>query len=172
MAAQVDKTVGDGLLWAIGFDDGGGSVTVAGAGNQFVTMGAGSGASGTASWSQSISGFTIGGAYNLTFMLAGECSFCGTQVVTAEATGLTTTMNNFNAPIPSANYWRTWQTFNLPFTADATSETISFISTTRFDVGLDNVNVSQGVSGVPEPATWGLFGVGTAALALLRRRLK
>ena len=165
-------TVGDALLWAIGYADSGGSVAVAGAGNQFVTMGGGVGASGMGSWSESVSGFTIGLAYNLSFMLAGECTFCGTQVVTAKATGVTTTMNNFNAPIPSVNYWRTWQTFNLPFIADATTETISFSSTTQFDVGLDNVNVSQAVSGVPEPATWGLFGAGTAALALLRRRLK
>jgi len=163
---------GDALLWAIGYSDSGGSITVAGAGNQFVTIGGGFGSSGTGSWSQSISGFTIGLAYNLSFMLGGEGTFSGTQVVTAKATGITATMNNFNAPIPSVNYWRTWQAFNLPFIADATTETISFSSTTEFDVGLDNVNVSQVVSGVPEPATWGLFGVGAAAIALLRRRLK
>src|SRR5438270_168764 len=32
---------GDGPEWAIGYADGGGSVTVAGSGNQFVTMGGG-----------------------------------------------------------------------------------------------------------------------------------
>jgi hypothetical protein len=165
-------TVGDALLWAIGYNDGGGSVTVAGAGNQFVTMGGGVGTSGTGTWTQSITGFTIGQAYSLSFMLAGECSFCGGQVVTAKATGVTATMNNYTAPIPSVNYWRTWQAFSLPFVADAATEAISFSSTTQFDVGLDNINVSQVVSGVPEPATWSLFGVGAAALALLRRRLK
>src|SRR5437879_2265649 len=90
--------VGDALLWAIGYHDSGGSITVAGAGNQFVTMGGGFQASGTGSWSQSISGFTIGLAYNLSFMLAGECSTCGNQVVTAKATGATTTMNNYTDP--------------------------------------------------------------------------
>ena len=34
-------SVGDGLLWAIGHTDSGGSVTVAGEGNQFVTLGGG-----------------------------------------------------------------------------------------------------------------------------------
>jgi hypothetical protein len=164
-------TVGDALLWAIGYADGGGSVTVAGDGKQFVTMGGGFNASGNGTWSQSISGFTIGLAYNLSFMLTGECSTCGTQVVTAKATGATSTMNTFNAPIPGVNYWRSWQTFDLPFTADATTEVISFNSTTQFDVGLDNVNIAQVASGVPEPATWGLFGAGAAVLALLRRRL-
>ena len=105
-------------------------------------------------------------------MLAGECSTCGSQVVRAKATGVTTTMNDFNAPIPSVNYWRNWQTFNLLFTADAVTEMISFSSTTQFDVGLDRVNIAEVPSGVPEPATWGLFSVGAAALALLRRRLK
>ena len=37
--------LGDGLLWAIGYVDSGGSITVAGDGNQFVTMGGGSNAS-------------------------------------------------------------------------------------------------------------------------------
>jgi hypothetical protein len=165
-------TVGDALLWAIGYSDTGGSITVAGAGRQFVTIGGGFESAGTGSWSQSITGFTIGQAYNLSFMLAGECSTCGAQVVTARATGVTTIMNNYTAPIPDVNYWRTWQAFSLPFIADATTEAISFSSTTRFDVGLDNVNVSQAISGVPEPATWGLFGVGAAAITLLRRRLK
>lgn len=164
-------TVGDALIWAIGYSDSGGSVTVAGDGKQFVTMGGGP-VTGSGTWTQSVSGFTIGLAYNLSFMLAGECSTCGSQVVTAKATGVTSTTNNYNAPIPNANYWQTWQAFSLPFIADATTEAISFSSTTQFDVGLDNVNVAQVISGVPEPATWSLFGVGVAAMALLRRRLK
>jgi hypothetical protein len=34
-------TVGDGLLWAIGYSYGGGSITTAGSGSQFVTLGGG-----------------------------------------------------------------------------------------------------------------------------------
>jgi len=165
-------SVGDGVLWGIGYTDGGGNITVAGAGKQFVTMGGGFGTLGTATWSQSVSGFTIGTAYDLTFMLAGEGTFSGTQTVTAKAQGVGSTSNNFNAPMSGANYWRNWQSFTLPFTADATTETISFSSTTQFDVGLDNVGISQVQSGVPEPSTWGLFGAGAAVLALVRRRLK
>ena len=164
--------VGDALIWGVGYFDGGGSITVAGDGSQFVTMGGGFNAPGTGSWSQSIGGFTVGLAYRLTFMLAGECTTCGTQVVTAKATGVTSTMNNFSAPIPSANYWRNWQAFSLAFTADAATETISFTSATQFDVGLDNIGITQVASGVPEPASWGLIGAGMAALALLRRRFR
>lgn len=34
-------STGDGLLWAVGYVDGGGSITTAGDGRQFVTMGTG-----------------------------------------------------------------------------------------------------------------------------------
>src|SRR5438105_10378954 len=63
--------LGDGPLWHVGYSDGGGSITVAGAGNQFVTMGGG-GASGTASWDQVVTGFTPGNTYNLNFKMASE----------------------------------------------------------------------------------------------------
>src|SRR5438045_5298263 len=52
-------TVGDALMWAIGYSDTGGSVTVAGDGKQFVTMGGGP-VTGSGTWTQSVSGFTIG----------------------------------------------------------------------------------------------------------------
>jgi hypothetical protein len=163
----------EGPLWAIGYTSaGGGSITVAGDGSQFVTMGGGGAASGTSSWFQAVSGFTIGTVYILTFMLAGEGPFSPGQNVTAEAQGVGSTMNNFTAPTPSADYWRTWQPFSLQFTADATTETISFTSTTQFDVGLDNVGISQAQSGVPEPGTWTLLGAGMVVLALGRHRAR
>lgn len=52
---------GDGPLWGIGYVDGGGSVTIAGAGNQFVPIGGGGGI-GFASWSQTVNGFVSGQA--------------------------------------------------------------------------------------------------------------
>jgi hypothetical protein len=54
---------GDGSLWAIGYVDGGGSVTVAGAGNQFVTLGSGfDNPPAFAAWSQTLTGLTVGGS--------------------------------------------------------------------------------------------------------------
>lgn len=160
----------DGCFWAIGYSDGGGSITVAGAGRQFVTMGGGFSAVGSSTWSQAVSGFTIGGVYALNFMLAGEGTFSGTQIVTAKAQGIGSTMNNFTAPLSPSNYWRNWQPFSLQFTADATTETISFSSTTQFDVGLDNVIISQ--SSVPEPGSLGLMAMGLVAAFALRRRYR
>src|ERR1700676_688327 len=63
-------TVGDALLWAVGYSDGGGSITTAGAGNQFVTLGGGFGPTGTADWSTTITGLSAGGSYILSFMTA------------------------------------------------------------------------------------------------------
>jgi Protein of unknown function (DUF642)/PEP-CTERM motif len=158
---------GDGPHWAIGFADGGGSITTAGEGNQFVTMGGGGAMSGTGTWSQNVSGFIVGVQYVLSFMLAAETTTDLNQVVTAAIIDSGTQQQNFTAPATPANYWRTWQTFNLKFTANATTEQILFSSTTLHDVGLDNVSITQ----APEPGTCALFGAGLAALAILRRRL-
>ena len=67
-------TVGDALLWAVGYADSGGSVTVAGHGNQFVTLGSGCcGAPvGSSAWQSTITGLTPGQTYKLTFALANE----------------------------------------------------------------------------------------------------
>src|ERR1700686_145026 len=65
-------TVGDALLWAIGYSDGGGSVTVAGSGRQFVTLGGGFDATGSATWSTTITGLTAGNSYVLSFDTATE----------------------------------------------------------------------------------------------------
>jgi hypothetical protein len=59
---------GDALLWAIGYP----GVTVAGAGNQFVTLGGGYGEPGSASWTTTITGLTRGKNYELAFKIANE----------------------------------------------------------------------------------------------------
>jgi hypothetical protein len=65
-------TVGDGLLWAIGYSDPGGSVTVAGDGNQFVTLEGGFNVPGSASWSTIVTGLTAGDVYDVEFDIANE----------------------------------------------------------------------------------------------------
>src|SRR5438309_4753485 len=59
--------VGDALLWAIGYSDGGGSITVAGSGNEFVTLGGGFFGSGTGMWTSSITSLVPGNSYVLSF---------------------------------------------------------------------------------------------------------
>ena len=166
---------GDGPHWAVGYNEGGGfEITTAGQGNQFVTMGGGSESVGTGTWSQNISGFTVGLPYIMSFMLASETPSDTNQVVTARVVDgvLGTQQQDFTAPTSSGNYWRTWSTFNFQFTAGATTEQIVFTSTTFRDVGLDNVTINQVQAGVPEPGTWGLIGAGIAALAMFRRQVK
>src|SRR4051794_39289137 len=54
---------GEGPLWGVGYADPFGSITAAGHGNQFVTMGGGGLAVGSASWEQTLTGLTPGGTY-------------------------------------------------------------------------------------------------------------
>ena len=153
--------------WAVGYSDGGGSVTTAGQGNEFVSVGSGNNPFGPgifASWSQDVSGFTVGVQYTLSFMIAGE----NTNLfwpIEAEVIDTSTQSEFFAAPASSADYFRTWQTVTMVFTANAATEEISFTSPTVLGVGIDNVSIQP----TPEPGTWSLLGPGIAALALLRR---
>jgi hypothetical protein len=145
---------GDALLWHVGYSDGGGSITVAGQGTQFVTMGGGSAASGTGNWSQTVAGFTPGTSYALSFQMASEENLAQTITVSFP-TGSSTGPMNFTAPVSSVNYWRTWVNESEIFIATASSVTLQFSATTIFDVGLDNVSVSLAV---PEPSCLALAG--------------
>lgn len=165
---------GDAALWAVGYSDSGGSITTAGDGNQFTTMGCGAtGCVGTTSWSQVIGGFTPGSQYLLTFMIANEHGtvlpqFAISQTVVVDfATGSSTASQSFTAPAPpGANYWRVWLPQSMLFTATASTVTLQFSSTTAYDVGLDNVAITE----VPEPTTTLL--VATGLLAGYRRLRK
>src|SRR5216684_8815167 len=75
---------GDALLWSVGYSDSGGSVTVAGSGKQFVTLGGGFDMVGTASWSTGITGLIPGNAYLLDFMMADENTFSSDQQITVD----------------------------------------------------------------------------------------
>src|ERR1019366_5709522 len=63
---------GDALLWAVGYADGNGSRTTAGAGNQFVPVGGGFDGSGTANRSPRIAAWTPPDTSVLSFMIATE----------------------------------------------------------------------------------------------------
>ena len=149
-------TQGDALLWAVGYSDGSGSITVAGHGNQFVTMGGGDGISGTSGWQQTLAGLTPGASYVLTFDMASEGTFSGPQSITVDfPLGSRTAPVTFTAATSPVNYWRDWEEKTMTFVASASSATLRFSATTVYDVGLDYVRVVS--SAVPEPSSLILY---------------
>ncbi len=166
---------GDGLLWAIGYADGGGSVTTAGAGNQFVTLGGGFDAPGTADWSTTITGLTPATAYVLNFMIATELGTAfepgGPQTMTVGfLSGSSTAPESFTAPDSAAAYWPTWVTENYTFVATGTSAAVDFsVTNQQYDMGLDNVSIASARTVVPEPSSLFLLGSGLALVCVIRR---
>lgn len=158
--------VGDALIWAVGYADGGGSVSTAGDGRQFVTMGGGydqPAQEGT--WTTTVN-VTPGQAYTLSFMLAaeGEIPTQNVQVTLAGASAQGPT--SFTATTDGVWYWHQWTTQSLGFMANAAQVNITFSSLTSYDVGLDGVNVQA----VPEPGSVALLGTGLALLGFTVRR--
>lgn len=158
-------TPGDALLWRVGYADGSGTVTTAGHGNQFVTLGGGYGPTGTASWSTSITGLTAGNNYALSFMMAPEANFSGAQSIDVSfANGSSTALQTFTTASPIANYWRSWESAQLIFLATAaTTEVVFSVTDKPFDVGIDFVQVKD-ASVVPVPAAAWLLSSGLLGL--------
>jgi hypothetical protein len=157
-------SLGDGPLWHIGYSDGGGTVTIAGDGNQFVTLGGGFDAIGSSSFDQVVSGFTAGKTYTLNFKIAAEGTVSGQQSLTVDfPSGSLTPAKTFSTNTPAVNYWPDWEPKTYDFVANSTSVDIRFsVTNIQFDVGLDSVGVS--LATVPEPSTLTLLGVVAAGL--------
>lgn len=162
-------SAGDASMWRIGYVDGGGSITVAGEGSQFITMGGGYGGSGTTTWSQTVSGLGIGDTYQLNFKIASEGPCCGTQMLHVDFLGSSTAGQDFSATPITANYWRDWTEQSMTLVATTSDVTLQFTYTGRYDMGLDDVRLALAV---PEPQTYAMFVAGLGLLSFMARRRK
>jgi PEP-CTERM motif len=164
--------IGDALLWAVGYADGGGNITVAGDGKQFVTMGNGFNAPpAVSSWSTTITDLTPGN-HVLSFMIANEGGDVGAaeSLTVSFTAGSSTAPQTFTAPANNQNYWKIWLPETLSYVATGTSATVVFSVNQGFDMGLDNVSSAPAAVVAPEPSTLLLLGTGLAGLVALRRR--
>jgi hypothetical protein len=67
-----------------------------------------------------------------------------------------------------------WQQFATSFTATGSSTTLDFLNAdpaSDNSNGLDNVALTVGAAGIPEPGTLSLLGLGILGLGLVRRRV-
>lgn len=129
---------------------------------------------------QTISGLTAGTTYDVSFAVATEGYSDGfgpgnhSQLTASISSGSSTAAQTFSAPSSTAFYWDTWGTDTYAFVANSTSATLRLAQAdpilNGFDVGLDNVSIKAGTSGVPEPGNAALLLSSCLGGGLLLRR--
>ena len=122
--------------------------------------------------SEMVTGLKVGDTYQLSFSWgAGQVqsrSGATTEQLKASLGGQSYLTNIVSNPSQS---FTGWFTTTFDYTATSTSELLSFLSLGT-PGGLPPIATLDGVSlvDVPEPMSFGLFGLGVASLFLLRRR--
>ena len=159
---------GDALLWAKGYNDGGGTVYATGDGNQFVTLGGGccGRPPGSPSWTTTIDGLTSGARYVVHFMTSNETDALSQTMMAQVDSGPVLSYTPPNMAF--ANYWGNWTAESYAFVAAGSSASLTFsVDSIVQDMGLDAVSVS---AGIPESSTWAMMLAGFAALGFLGYR--
>jgi hypothetical protein len=129
---------------------------------------------------QSINGLTIGQTYDLSFYWAGIELFNRTGYQSIQLTGslggdpFATSVYLNTAPAGQPGSFSGWLPVNFTFTANSTSELLSFLAIGTPAANLPPFALLDGVSltAVPEPSTWAMMLVGFGGLgyAAFRRR--
>jgi hypothetical protein len=158
-------------------------------GNQFIVLCAEDCSGGTlGNISQTVSGFTVGAQYTLTFAQSPEASAASGEdyIVNVTITGGGTLSQDFATGVygTSGNSWADWKQQSWTFTANSPTLTFTFagkigpnLAIGYYESGIDNIQLSggNGSAAVPTLSEWGLILLSGllalgAVFALRRRR--
>jgi len=118
---------------------------------------------------QTVSGFTVGQTYTLSFAISSEYTSAD-QLRVSFVSGSATASQVFTAPpYPGGSqFWFTWTDESMSFVPTASAVTFHFQGTSAsdYEVGVDNFQISS----VPEPESYALMLAGLASLGIAARR--
>jgi hypothetical protein len=135
-------------------------------GDQFVVLG-GFDDRGTSSLSQTITSFTVGATYQLSFAIASQYDSINPAYLQVSFTsGSATPAETYGVSIPGGSSWRLWQPETYEFVASATSATLHLNGLAAGSaVGIDHFQLTAATTAVPEPST--LVGAVTGLLLIV-----